>query len=75
MEDKQQAPLEVLDNLIRKAGGITSLAASLGMTEGGIRYWQKRGSVPQQAARLLAYEAKHRWGLIDITSEDLTGGK
>jgi hypothetical protein len=74
MEDKQQAPLEVLDNLIRKAGGITSLAASLGMTEGGIRYWQRKGRVPTQAARLLAYEAKHRWG-VDIAAEELTGGE
>lgn len=74
MKDKQQAPLEVLDNLIRKAGGITSLAASLGMTEGGVRYWQKKGCVPQQAARLLSYEAKHRWGM-DIAAEELTGGE
>jgi len=75
MREHRRAPLEVLEQIVKKAGGITSLAASLGMTEGGIRYWQKRGSVPQQAARLLDYEAKHRWGLIDITSEDLTGGK
>jgi hypothetical protein len=74
MSDNPQAPMTVLDNLIRKAGGITSLAASLGMTEGGIRYWQKKKSVPEQAARLLSYEAAAKWGM-DIKPEDLTGGK
>jgi DNA-binding transcriptional regulator YiaG len=64
--------MAVLDSIIRKAGGVTSLAAALGMTEGGIRYWQRRGSVPKQAARLLTYEAKHRFG-IEVTPEDLSG--
>ena len=65
-------PVEWLDHIARKAGGITALAASLGMTEGGIRYWQKRGSVPKQAARLLAYECKHQLG-IEVDAKDLSG--
>lgn len=74
MTEQNQAPLEVLDSLIRKAGGLTSLAASLGMTEGGIRYWQKKGRVPAQAARLLSYEAAAKWG-VEIKPEELTGGE
>jgi DNA-binding transcriptional regulator YiaG len=65
-------PVEWIDHIARKSGGITSLAARLGMTEGGIRYWQKRGSVPPQAARLLAYEAKHQLG-IEVEWEALSG--
>jgi hypothetical protein len=68
------SPLDALDTIIAKAGGVTSLAAALGMTEGAVRYWKKRGGVPKQAARLLAYEAKHYWNL-DVSPEDLTRGE
>lgn len=74
MTEPEQEPMQVLDKLIRKAGGITSLAASIGMTEGGIRYWKQKQAVPEQAARLLSYEAAAKWGM-DIKPEDLTGGK
>lgn len=68
------SPLDHLEAIISRAGGVTSLAAALGMTEGGVRYWQRRGSVPRQAARLLAYECKNSWGM-DVRVEDLTGGQ
>lgn len=69
---KPSTPVEWLDHIARKAGGITSLAAALGMTESGVRYWRTRGSVPRQASRLLSYEAKHRLG-IEVNPEDLSG--
>jgi hypothetical protein len=69
---KIPAPIQALNRLIEAAGSITKLASALNMTEGGVRYWLRRGSVPRQAARLLSYEAKHIYGL-EITEEELSG--
>jgi len=65
------APNEALEAIIAKTGGVTSLAAALGLTEGAVRYWRKNGRVPRQAARLLAFEVK-RLG-IEVTAEVLSG--
>lgn len=74
MTDHKQRPKpnEALERVIQKAGGITSLAATLGMTEGGVRYWQRRGAVPPKAAKLLAYEAAAKLGM-EVSAEELSG--
>ena len=72
MNIHKAAPDEALDIIIKKAGGVTSLAAALGLTEGAIRYWQKKGAVPRGAARLVSFEVRDRFG-IEVDAEVLSG--
>ncbi len=65
------APDVALEKIIAKTGGITSLAAAVGLTEGAVRYWRKNGRVPKQAARIVAFEVK-RLG-IDVSAGVLSG--
>lgn len=51
-----------LRNLIKKAGGVTQIAADAGVTEGAVRYWVLQGRVPVPAARVLA--SKH--GVVEV---------
>jgi hypothetical protein len=72
MNIHKATPAEALDIIIKKAGGITPLAAALGLTEGAVRYWQQKGALPRQAARLVAWEVRDQFG-IEVDAEVLSG--
>jgi len=72
MNIHKATPQEALDIIIEKAGGVTSLAAAIGRTEGAVRYWQKQGAVPKTAARLVSFEMKAQFGVM-VEAEVLSG--
>lgn len=62
---------EALEIIIDRVGGVTSLAAAVGLTEGAVRYWQRNGKVPKQSAVVVALEVR-RFG-IEVSAEVLSG--
>lgn len=48
------APKQLIETIEQHFGGVTQLAAQLGVTEGAVRDWKRKDGMPLMAARLTA---------------------